>query len=387
MKIQVDARVLEDVVSTAAQAISSKPMNAESECVYVSVDSSNGTPIMTVQAKDAGMIIRKVTDNIKAMEDGEALIPAKTLLAFLKLMKGDLTLTVDSGKCTLKNGPKKSTITCVAAEDYNPDFADMTGAHMAKMQGKDFVGMVDSTLHCISLDSGRMILTGINFAFDGERGICEASGLDGFRLANVKKKADTNDTFNVTIPATMCKLISKIIKDGENVSFRFGNGLAVVEDYDTMIQASLLAGEFMDVKRLMFRDAKMQVRVNAEELLQAVRLAMISAQGNSKNLIVMNFGSDDSLTVNAQSDGSSSVAGVTCDRNGEMSVAGSDGAAIGGSEIAFNGRFVEDALKAAMNYAGEVTMLLNTPVAPMAIIPVGTDEYYQLVLPVRRFNA
>ena len=387
MKITADAKVLEDIVSTAAQAISSRPINAESECVYVSVDSSNGTPILTVQASDAGLMIRKVTDNIKAMEDGIALIPAKTLLAFLKLMTDDVTVSVENEKCTLKNGGKKSTIACLNTDDYNPDFADMTGAHMAKVQGKDFESMVDSTLHCISTETGRMILTGINFAFDGVAGVCEASGLDGFRLANVRKPVETNDTFSVTIPANTAKLISKIIKDGEGVSFRFANGLVSIEDYDTAIQASLLSGEYMEVKKLMFRDGKMQARVNADELLKAVRMTMIAAQGNSKNLIVMDFAKDDVLTVKAQSDNIDAVYGLSCDVNGGMQTPGNVNYNGNTSEIAFDGRYVEDALKAAMNYAGEVTMLLNTPVSPMAIIPVGTDEYYQLVLPVRRFNS
>lgn len=391
MKIQVNAKVLEAIVSTAAQAISSKPLKSESECVYISVNSVSGTPIMTVQASDAGMTIRKVTDNIKAMEDGEALIPAKTLLAFLKLMKDDVTLEADesTGKCTLKNGGKRSTISGMGTDDYDPSFVEMPNANMVRMQGKDFDSIVESTLHCISTDTGRMILTGINFAFDGEKGICEGSGLDGFILANVRKIVETNDTFSVTIPATMAKLIGKIIKDSEDVSFRFENGMVLVEDYDTAIQASLLSGEYMNIKRLMFREGKMQARVNAEELLQAVRMAMISAQGTTKNLIILNFESEDSMSVTARSDFSSAISGLPCDRNGEMNTAndGKSDFAGGNSEIAFDGRYVEDALKAAMNYAGEVTLLLNTPVAPMAILPVGRDDYYQLVLPVRRLNS
>ena len=68
---------------------------------------------------------------------------------------------------------------------------------------------------------------------------------------------------------------------------------------------------------------------------------------------------------------------VLCETNGKM-----DGA----HEIAFNAQYMLDALKASSAYAGETTLMLNTPNSPMVVLPVGRDDYYQLVLPVRRMN-
>lgn len=377
MKIQIDAKELEEVIKTSAQAISSRPINAESECVYLEVSSEKGVPAMLAQAKDSGIIIRKTTDRLTVIEDGYALIPAKTILAFLKLMDGDVTLTVDDNlKCTVKCGGKKSVIACLDAEDYVADFTFLRDEKTVKMNGVDFERIVLSTAHCVSTDQGRLILTGINFAFDSVSGICEGTAISGFTLAQLKAKAETNDSFNVTIPATTAKLIAKCISGKEGVSFRFSNGLMIVEAYDITIQAPLLSGQYMDVPKFIMRTGKMNVKANAQDMLEAVRMALIAAQGADKWLIVLNFDKEDTMTVNARCVQTEADADIGCDVIGEM-----EG---GAKEIAFNGVYLESALKASLEYGEEVSLLMNTTSTLMAITPLGNNDFYQMVLPVRR---
>lgn len=378
MKIQIEAKLLEDLVGTVAQAIGSRPVRQENECVFIDVHSDSGTPIMTAFASDNGTAIRKVTDRITAIEDGCALIPAKQMMAFVKLMDGDVTMTVDDHfKCTLKCGAKKVSISCMDSCDYNADFVDMREPNTVRMDGDDFGKAVDSTLHCVSTDQGRMILTGVNFAFDAVRGICEASGLDGFRLARVVVPAETNENFNVTIPEAGAKLIAKLIKGGENVSFRFGNGMVIADNYETSVEVTLLSGEYMDINGLISRqgNGKMHAKVNAEELLDATKLAMIATGDAQKGLIVLNFAGEDAMQVYARSDSSDAASEVYCMRNGQMET---------GTEIAFNGKYILEALNAVLDFSEEIEIAANTPSAPMVILPVNRDDFYQLALPVRR---
>lgn len=378
MKIQIEAKLLEDLVGTVAQAIGSRPVRQENECVFIDVHSDSGTPIMTAFASDNGTAIRKVTDRITAIEDGCALIPAKQMMAFVKLMDGDVTMTVDDHfKCTLKCGAKKVSISCMDSCDYNADFVDMREPNTVRMDGDDFGKAVDSTLHCVSTDQGRMILTGVNFAFDAVRGICEASGLDGFRLARVVVPAETNENFNVTIPEAGAKLIAKLIKGGENVSFRFGNGMVIADNYETSVEVTLLSGEYMDINGLISRqgNGKMHAKVNAEELLDATKLAMIATGDAQKGLIVLNFAGEDAMQVYARSDSSDAASEVYCMRNGQMET---------GTEIAFNGKYILEALNAVLDFSEEIEIAANTPSSPMVILPVNRDDFYQLALPVRR---
>ena len=92
----------------------------------------------------------------------------------------------------------------------------------------------------------------------------------------------------------------------------------------------------------------------------------------------MNLGDEnsDSFQVSAMSDKSDALTQVSSATMGMMQN--------GANEIAFNGRYIEDALKAAQVYGDELELALNTPSAPMVMIPVDRDDFYQLVLPVRR---
>jgi DNA polymerase-3 subunit beta len=377
MKIRIDARVFEDVVSTAALAISSKPMKPEYECVFVEVRSDAGIPVMTVTAKDTGISIKKATDNLQVIDDGDALIPAKTLLSFLKLMKGEVEIDVDSHfKAALKCGGKRVSISCMDSEDTSSDFTALGDENTVEMDGKAFVRSVQGVTHCISADQARMVLTGVHFTFDAESGKAEATGLDGFRMAIVRETAETNETFSALIPIEVSKLIAKIIGASENVSFRFDNGIVIVDDYTTSIEASLLSGEYPEYDKLVPKDKSMRVKVNLASLTDAVKLAMISADSNKKGLIVFKFSGEDGMNVSAMAEKCEADTSIAVDISGNM-----EG---GADEIAFNGKYVLEALKAAENYGEEIELLLNKPNSPMAIIPVWRDDFYQLVLPVRR---
>lgn len=381
MKITMQSSLLADMVSVCSMAISSKPMKPVYECVYLEANSDKSIPLVTVVGKDSGTAIRKVTDKAEVMEDGQALIPAKTLLNFLKLMEGEVTLTVEGITATLKSKGKKANITCLPGAEYEPGFTEIHKAYLVTMNGADWGTLVNSVSHCISVDQGRLILTGISLKFNGENGMAEACGVDGYKVAVCRKSAETNDTFSVVVPGVSAKLVEKVIKDAENVDYRFGSGVMIAEAYDTAIEVSMLQGSFVEYEKMLVKDGSLRAKVNTAELLTAVKLAQVSASEGQKNLIVLTFTSDETMQVAARADKSASVTDISCVVDGELLNADKTSA---GREIAFNANYISDCLKAASGFGDEVTLLCNSPVSPMAIVPVDRSDFYQLVLPVRR---
>ena len=75
-------------------------------------------------------------------------------------------------------------------------------------------------------------------------------------------------------------------------------------------------------------------------------------------------------------DKSAALVNVACLVEGSLSY--------GKDEIAFNGKYLEDALKAQAIWGNEAILAFSTSVAPMTMVPDGRDDYFQLVLPVRR---
>ena len=379
MKFSIQASDLAEMVSVCSMAISARPLRPVNECVYLQARQDEGIPMLVMLGKDAGAAVRKVTDRAVVEEDGEALIPAKTLLSYLKLMDGDVTLTVDSRQqATLKGKNKKVNITCMDGAEFEPGMTEIHGANECTMDGAVFGTLTNSVSHCVGVDQGRMVLTGINFAFDGTKAKngAETCGLDGYRVAICRGNVETNGQFTALIPGTGAALVKKVIGDSENVNFRFGNGVMIAEAYDTAIEVSLLAGEYMDYRKLAERDCTMRMKVNVDALLNAVRMAMVSAAEAKKNLIVLKMLDEDTVQVSAMNDKSAAVTNVNCLVEGSLSD--------GKDEIAFNGKYLEDALKAQAVWGEEAVLAFSTSVAPMTMVPDGRDDYFQLVLPVRR---
>ena len=379
MKFTMQSNDFADMVNVCGMAISARPLRPVNECVYLQARMDDGIPILVMIAKDAGAAIQKVSDRAIVEEDGEALIPAKTLLSYLKLMDGEVTLTVDGkNQATLKSKGKKVNITCMDGAEFEPGMTKMENPNEVTMDGAVFGTLSNSVSHCVGTDQGRMVLTGINFAFDGakEKNGAETCGLDGYKIAICRGNVETNGQFTALIPGTSAALVRKVIGDSEGVSFRFGNGVMIAEAYDTAIEVSLLAGEFMDYKKLADRNGTLKMKVNTEALLNAVKTAMISASEAKKNLVVLKILDEDTVQVSAMNDKSAAVTDVNCLVQGSLSD--------GKDEIAFNGLYLESCLKAQSMWGNEVILTCSTSVAPMTMEPVDRDDYFQLVLPVRR---
>lgn len=380
MKLTIQSSDLADMVSVCSLAISARPLRPINECVYLSARQSEGIPMITVLAKDSGIGIQKVSDRAVVMEDGEALIPAKTLLNFLKLMDGEVTLAVDDhNQATLKSKGKKVNITCMDGAEFEPGLTEIPNPRLVTMNGDDYAALVNGVSHCVSVDQGRLVLTGVSLAFDGskqENG-AESCGLDGFRMAIVRRPAETNDSFSAIVPGASAKLVEKVIKGAEGVSFRFGGGIMIAEAYDTAIEVSLLAGEYMDYKALAAKQkASMRCKVNVRALLNAVKMAMVSAIEGKKYLVVITPTDDETLQVSAMADKSASVVNVPCMTEGSLTN--------GASDISFNGAYLADALAVQQQYGDEMILECSSGVAPMVMLPAEGNAFYQLVLPVRR---
>ena len=209
----------------------------------------------------------------------------------------------------------------------------------------------------------------------------EACGMDGFRMAISRGNVETNESFTALVPVTSAKLVQKVIGDREDVSFRFGKGVMIAEAYDTAIEVSMLAGEYIDYPLMLPKEHTLRLKVKTEELLNATQIAMVSASEGKKDMIVLKIIDEDTIQVIAMADRSGAVTAVNCMVEGSLT--NKDGLS-DGNEIAFNGRYIEDCLKAQMAYSEESIIELKSRVSPMVVLPVGREDFYQLVLPVRR---
>ena len=130
----------------------------------------------------------------------------------------------------------------------------------------------------------------------------------------------------------------------------------------------LLDGEFLAYRKAIPAACTTTLRVKTREMIEAVERVSLVVNDRVKSPLVCTF-EDGTIALSCTSSIGSANDKITCEMNGER------------QEIAFNSRFMLDALK--NSETDEVQVQLNGALKPMKILPCEGNGFLFLVLPVR----
>lgn len=373
MKIRVDASLLRSAVTTAVEALSARPAKNEWNCVHLQTSDESGLESVKITCQDFGIC---VTTSIpcEIEESGSALIPAKLFQQYVALMSGSLAIAFDpnSYRTELKCGGKKSLISGFDPCDFIISLRAGNLDGMAVISGDAFAELVGGSSFCCSVDQSQMVLTGTHILFSDNPQGAECCATDGYRLAIKRSQADVASGGEINIPASVAQKIVSIMGKSSDIRFSFGNGVCIAETEKAKIIFALLSGSYVDYRRLLFDTTDSRAKISVPAFLNAVKFANIAAMSGKTHAIMLHFDSD-AVTISAAATDNDSVTRVDCEYIGMP------------MKICFNGRYVQAALEKLDRACDEATLLLRSPVAPMALIPIGSQskETYYLVLPAR----
>ena len=137
------------------------------------------------------------------------------------------------------------------------------------------------------------------------------------------------------------------------------------------LTSGLLAGEYIDYRRILPADFKTEARANRSSVQDAIDRASLMAREGKNNLIKMSFRGDVlKITSNAE----------LGDVEEEM-----DASLVGDPiDIAFNARYITDVIR---NVTDEnLCMKFNSSISPCVVVPEKGDDFIYLILPVRVFQ-
>ena len=133
----------------------------------------------------------------------------------------------------------------------------------------------------------------------------------------------------------------------------------------------MLAGEYIDYRRILPTEFKTEARANRNAVQEAIDRASLMAREGKNNLIKMSFRQDVlRITSNAELG--------DIEEEMEASLNGDD------IDIAFNARYITDVIRNVSD--DNLCMRFNTNVSPSVIVPQNGDDYIYLILPVRVFQ-
>ncbi len=233
----------------------------------------------------------------KVEETGAITIPARILSEFVTtLPMGGVELEEHEGKLAVKSGKFGGKFAGISASEFPvmPKFgSDEKDGLRFKISRKNLEQIANEVAFSAALDESRPVLTGVQFRVVGEGLVVTAT--DGFRLSRktiegggVKMKA----LESVILPARTIIELTKLVAEGKaseiDVQIVKDNNQVLFGYEQTELISRVLEGNFPDVDKIIPKEGKLQLTVDREELIKAVRAISIFARENS-NILKLNI--------------------------------------------------------------------------------------------------
>lgn len=364
MKFTCDRTLLQIAVNTASKACSPRSPIPALEGILLEAGQQN--------LKLTGYDLKKgIYTHMEAEveEMGSIILPARML--------SDIVHSLPDGQVSLRTDRLYTTIRCGSAEfhivgsdpsDYPelPSIDGQTGISLPQNQLRD---MIRETIFAVSDNEARPIYTGE--LFDLRDGVLNVVAVDGYRMAVRRETVeDMPADCSFVVPGNALSDLEKLCGDSdEPVHIHVGSKHIGFTIGDTVLIARRLEGEFLNYRKSIPDQFRVQVTADCRELQRTIERVSLIIDAKIKNPLRCTF-EKDRLRI---------LCATALGRAEDFCALEGDGE---GLEIGFNNRYLLDVLKAAPT--DEIQICLNSGAAPCILRPTdGTDHFTYLILPVR----
>lgn len=367
MKIVCDGLDLSIATTQVIKAISTKTTNPVLEGIKLTAENDR----LVLSATDLELAIEK-TIKADVKVDGETVIPGKFFSEFIKKLtneKIELELN-DKNQLKINYTDSESFIQCYNVIEF-PNLKIIEDGDYFEISQKDLKSLINKSIFSTALDDTRPVLKGC--CFEIEENTVTSIGLDGYRLAYVKKPivSSTVNT-NIIVPAKSLTEICKFLEDSdETIKVYIQKNFLMVDVDNTKIITRLIDGDFINYKQIIPKNFTTSLIINKNVFEEAIERTSVLSRVDRNNLVKFDI-KDKLLTLTSNSD----IGNIK--ENIGISLKGND------LTIAFNSRYFSECLRTIGDEA--IKIEFNMPSSPCVITPSDGEEYLYLILPVRIIN-
>ena len=371
MLFTMNAQDLLDGLNTVTRALAARPAKQILEGVLVCAD-ENG---ITLTCSDGSLSIES-TLTAEVKEIGRVVLPGKLFTELVrKLPGGSVTIKVgDNHAASIRCMSSRSNLAGMNAMEY-PEMAEVSSGVAVQIQQNRLRDMISRVVFAIAVDETRQILTGCLLEVSPDEARLVA--LDGYRLAMQKlfqpfQLPEGTENLRAVIPGRVLNELSKILPEDETFcTLLFDKNRMQANFGNTRLSTVLLAGEFIDYRKILPPSFKTMAKANRTEVLNAIDRASLMAREGKNNLIRMSF-EQDKLSISSYAEMGDVLEEVHVSLTGDP------------LEIAFNAKYLSDVIRNVTDE--ELCMKFNSNVSPCVFCPTEGDQYLYLILPVRVFQ-
>jgi DNA polymerase-3 subunit beta len=308
----------------------------------------------------------------KVEKEGEICVPSRVISELVgNLPKETITVEAEKEQLKISSPGFSSNILGMNTSDFPKIPISIVKDKAVALPREEFVKALGQVVFAASIDETRPVLTGVLFIWGKSELTLVAT--DGFRLSQKKiKVSGGKDGLRVILPKLILSEIPRSAEDSADiyVSFQEKEKQAIFGVGDVVLTSRLLEGEYPDFAKIIPKSSSLQIRLDKEEMLRAVKLASIFAR-DSANIVKIKV-LKDSLKIYAESGQSGSQ---------ETKVEAKIEGGAKDFEIAFNYHFLEEFLHSVQGE--EINLEFSGVNAPGVFTDPKDSTYLHLIMPVK----
>ncbi len=380
MKIVFRRDVISAAVAPLMSGVSTKMTLAATEGILIEASLPN-TCVMTTYDIEKGV---RITIEADVIEAGSAIVSASKFSQIVRVMDGDITLTVDDRNCaTIVSGRSSHTMTALPAKDF-PEIPRLTSTQGFVAPQKVVRSMMAKCLYAMGVNDQRPVLNGLFFSVTG--GKLHMVSCDSFKMATCATQTDlyglesdlTVEDTRFILPNKSVNELYKLLNDKDEeaiVTVYTSRKNIIFVMGELTFFSKLIEGEYIDYNRIILRNHRITVYADRESVISALEHAALITEekvAGSVRSHVRLEAQGNILKISATSGTGSSYDEVAIGHEGDDLV------------IAFNNRYLIDSLRACQ--ADRVKLSMSSPLSSINIEPNDedtTDEDLFMLLPVR----
>ena len=380
MKIVFRRDVISAAVAPLMSGVSTKMTLAATEGILIEASLPN-TCVMTTYDIEKGV---RITIEADVIEAGSAIVSASKFSQIVRVMDGDITLTVDDRNCaTIVSGRSSHTMTALPAKDF-PEIPRLTSAQGFVAPQRVVRSMMAKCLYAMGVNDQRPVLNGLFFSVAG--GKLHMVSCDSFKMATCATQADIYglesdlavDDTRFILPNKSVSELYKLLNDKDEeavVTVYTSRKNIIFVMGDLTFFSKLIEGEYIDYNRIILRNHRITVFADRETVISALEHAALITEekvaGSVRSHVRLEV-QGNVLKISATSGTGSSYDEVAIGHEGDDLI------------IAFNNRYLIDSLRACS--ADRIKLSMSSPLSSINIEPSDedtTDEDLFMLLPVR----
>lgn len=362
MKVTVNKKELSDALNIAAGASSVRTALPVLASIKISAADSG----ITFTGCD-GEMWAQATCSAQVEDEGSVCVQQKLLSDIAaQLPEGEVAISLEGTQVFLRIGASEWKLMAFPADEF-PPVPEINAAGSLTLKFGQLVKGLNSVMYAVSDDTSRPVLTGVLFTYDGDALTLVAT--DTHRMAVHKIMQEGIGTqITAIVPEKALRIIRSLnLGMDDEITIGLEENRLIVDIGNAKMVSQLLVGQYPNWERVVPSEYTRVWTMDRDELSVNIKRAMILARDSANRIRFSGQGEKIVISARSEDKGEAKEEVAMVSKNGDV-------------DIAFNGRYVIDALNALDGEGVRAEMTESS--RPAILRPTDSEDTFCVVMPM-----